>query len=86
MGNINMIPVQSSQLAEIGHDPDTNTLAIRFHGKGRPGNLYHYQNVTADDFEALKSAESHGSHFIRNIKPHADKFPYQRIDEAKEDK
>lgn len=82
--NIALTPVQSSQLESIGHDPETNTLAIRFHGKGRPGSLYHYQNVTADDYSALLAAESKGSHFIRNIKPHVDKFPFTRINESKD--
>ena len=78
--------VESSQMEAIGHDPDTNTLAIRFKGYGgRPGSLYHYQNVTADDFAAFQSAESKGSHFIRNIKPATDRHPYSRIDESKKD-
>lgn len=83
---IPLISVESSQMEAIGHDPDTNTLAIRFKGHGgRPGSLYHYQNVTADDFAAFQSAESKGSHFIRNIKPHTDKYPFARIDEPKKD-
>lgn len=82
---IPLTPVESSQLAAIGHDPATNTLAIRFKAKGdRPGNLYHYQNVTAKDYEDFQKAESKGSHFIRNIKPYAETFPYSRIDETQE--
>lgn len=78
--------VESSQMEAIGHDPDTNTLAIRFKGYGgRPGSLYHYQNVTADDFAAFQSAESKGRHFGQNIKPHTDKYPFARIDESKKD-
>lgn len=85
-GPIPLTPVTSSQLAAIGHDPATNTLAIRFNGKdGRIGSLYHYANVTAEQFEAFQAAESKGSHFIRNIKPATDKHPYTRIVEKQED-
>jgi hypothetical protein len=75
--------VESSQIHSIGHDPETNTLAIRFFSgwgeKKKPGSLYHYQNFTADDFEAFKSAESLGKHFGGHIKPFADKYPYTKI-------
>ncbi|SLM63529.1 hypothetical protein DAQ1742_02656 [Dickeya aquatica] len=81
---INMTPVKSSQIHSIGHDPATSTLAIRFNGRNNvPGSLYHYSNVSADDFAAFKDADSVGSHFYKNIKPHTDRFPYQRINEDK---
>jgi hypothetical protein len=67
-------PVTSSQIESIGHDPATNTLGIKF----KQGGTYHYANFTADDFAAFKSAESVGSHFHRNIKPHKDKWPYKK--------
>ena len=80
-----MQDVESSQIHSIGHDAETNTLAIRFPTFGRtrpPGSLYHYANVTADDFAALKSAESLGRHFGQNIKPFADKYPFERVVET----
>ncbi|QKJ87443.1 KTSC domain-containing protein [Paramixta manurensis] len=81
---INMTPVKSSQIHSIGHDAATGTLAIRFNGRGNvPGSLYHYANFSADDFARLKAADSVGSHFYKHIKPHTDKFPYQRINEEK---
>ena len=56
--------VKSSQIHSIGHDPETNTLAIRFYrGYGReqrPGSLYHYANVDAAAFAAFRDAESLG--------------------------
>ena len=83
---IPLTPVTSSQIEAIGHDPESNTLAVRFKGKGeRPGTLYHYQNFDSEAFEAFNAAESKGSHFIRNIKPATDRHPYSRIDEAKKD-
>ena len=65
-----MQPVESSQIAAIGHDAETNTLAIRFKNwKGVPTSLYQYQNFTAEDF---------GAH----IKPFAEKYPYTKIEDA----
>ena len=76
---IALIPVESSQLAAIGHCPETNTLAIQFAGKASPGSLYHYANFTAEQFTAFAGAESVGKHFYAHIKPHADRHPYQKI-------
>lgn len=80
---IELAPVESSQLAAVGYDAATATLAIRFNGKGdKPGSLYHYANFGETDWAALRDAESKGSHFIRQIKPHADRYPCVRIIEA----
>lgn len=87
MRDIKMTPVQSSQLAEIGYDEDSKTLAIRFNGRhDEPkGRLYHYSGVEPETFEALKNAESKGSFFIRNIKPNPGRYPYKKIDESAKD-
>lgn len=83
---IALTPVESSQLEAIGYDADSQTLAIRFHGKGgKPGGLYHYANFSETDQAALRDAESKGSYFIRNIKPHPDRYPCCRIIEAPAD-
>jgi len=75
--------VESSKIHSIGHDAESNTLAIRFKSKdGAPTSLYHYANVSADDFAALTCAESIGSHFHKHIKPHADKYPYVKVEAA----
>lgn len=80
---ITMQPVTSSQLHSIGHDAASNKLAIRFKTKdGRPTSLYHYEHVTAADFEAFRMADSIGSFFKRNIKPFPEKYPFQRIEDA----
>lgn len=80
MNNITMQKVESSQIAEIGHDPVSSTLAIRF----KSGGLYHYANVGLDTFAALRDAASVGSYFYKSIKPFVDKFPYTKIEEAKQ--
>lgn len=67
---MNRTPVKSSQIASIGHDPATNTLAIEFNG----GKVYHYEGVPAEAHADLMAAESVGKHFgahIRGKFPHA---------------
>ena len=77
--------VESNQIHSIGHDPKTNTLAIRFTsrrgGQAGPGSLYHYSNFTADDFAAFQAAESKGKHFGAHIKPFPQKYPFTKIEE-----
>jgi hypothetical protein len=91
MSAISLLPVQSSQIFAIGHDPATNTLAIQFkakdgarHGGDVPGSIYHYANFTAEDFAALSGAESIGSHFHKHIKSDAKKYPYTRVSDGRQ--
>lgn len=83
MSIIPMVEVESSQIHSIGHDPVSNTLAIRFYrgfgSEQRVGSLYHYANFGAAEFDAFRQAESKGKHFGRHIKPCAQKYPYTRI-------
>lgn len=77
---MHMHSVTSSQITEIGHDPATNILAVRFkHG----GTLYHYSGVTAEKFEQFKASESIGSFLGKHIKGHHD---FTKIIEKKEQK
>lgn len=78
---IAMDAVDSSQIAAIGHDAETNTLAVQFAPRkdGTPGSVYHYSNFTADDFSDFANADSIGSHFHRNIKRCPEKFPYVKV-------
>lgn len=78
---IDMQTVESKQISAIGHDADSNTLAIRFKNwKGEVTSLYHYENFSAEDFEAFKSAESIGRHFGAFIKPFDQKYPFKQIE------
>ena len=58
-----MISVQSSQIAQIGHDGES-TLRILF----RRGGLYEYSSVSTAEFEALRTSPSIGSHFAAKVK------------------
>lgn len=77
--DIALDPVESSQIAAIGHDPATNRLAIQFKSKKGPGSIYQYQNFTAEDFAEFKGAESLGAHFGQHIKPATEKHPFTKI-------
>ena len=82
MNTIPLSPVTSSQIAAIGHDPASNTLAIQFKSGKAP--VYHYANVDAELFEQFRTADSIGSFFYKHIKPATDKHPYSRVEEAEE--
>lgn len=80
MNTIPLTPVASSQIAAIGHDPSTNTLAIEFASKtGGHGSIYHYASFTREGYDAFSSAESIGSHFYKFIKNNPQKYPYTKI-------
>ncbi|MDN7658477.1 KTSC domain-containing protein [Burkholderia cenocepacia] len=81
MSTIEMQPVESSQIHSIGYDAATQKLAIRFKNKANdPSSLYHYSDVTPENFAALRDAESIGSHFYKYIKPFPERFPYVCIE------
>ena len=83
---VRLVDVDSTQIHSIGYDPETQTLAVRFtrgYGEKRgPGSLYHYANVTQEDYDAFLAAESKGRHFGATFKAHPEKFPYTKIVEA----
>ncbi|MBR8344188.1 KTSC domain-containing protein [Burkholderia ambifaria] len=78
MKTIDTLPVESSQIHSIGYDAESETLAVRFKDRktAAPTSLYHYTGFTQANFDALKTADSLGSHFYKHIKPFPDRFPY----------
>lgn len=60
------IPVTSRNLAEVGYDPETETLEVMFHNDG----VYQYYNLPAFMYERFMQAESLGSFFNKEIKGH----------------
>ncbi len=64
---IPMAPVTSNQVACIGYDASTKTLACQF-TRG-PGHIYHYQNVEPELHAQFVGAESIGTFFGQHIKP-----------------
>lgn len=77
---IEMIPCDSSQIEAFGYDADTQTLAIRFPGRGAtPGSVYHYAEVPQHVFDAMNGAESKGKFFGSQIRGH---FEYEKQPDA----
>lgn len=75
--NIPLVPVTSSQVKAIGHDPATNTLAVQF-TRGLDS-IYHYPGVTAEQHQAFVCAKSIGKHFGQHIKP----LPFEKYEAPK---
>lgn len=65
-------PVNSSNLAAVGYDPDAQVLEIEF----KNGGIYDYYGVPAGLYEQLLAAPSLGSFFHHNIR---DAFPTERV-------
>jgi len=80
-------PVDSSQIHNVGYDPDTKTMEIQFKNRdGAPGSVYSYANVeqaVADDFFREKDENgekwSVGRHFGRTLKADPKKYPYTKL-------
>lgn len=73
---IPMTTVVSNQIAAIGYDAATSTLAVTF-TRG-PGHIYHYPGVSRETYDAFMAAESKGTFFGQHIKNLPfDKFPAQ---------
>ncbi len=56
--------VDSSNLASVGYDSQSQTLEIEFNH----GGIYQYFNVPSSIHNGLMGASSHGEYFDRNIK------------------
>ncbi len=65
-----MIPVNSSNLASVGYF--SSTLRIQFHN----GGMYEYDNVPYQVYVELMNAASKGHYFHTHIKGF---YPYRRI-------
>lgn len=65
-------PVSSSNLAEVGYDPRTQTLEVRF----RSGRTYQYFDVPEPVYRKLKSAGSPGGCLNREVKG---RYRYARV-------
>ncbi|WP_257819809.1 KTSC domain-containing protein [Burkholderia glumae] len=82
MKTIDTHPVSSSQVHSIGYDAGSETLAVRYKDRktGAPTSLYHYSNFTQANYDALRTADSIGSHLYKHIKPFPERFPYVLVE------
>jgi hypothetical protein len=68
-----MQPVNSSNVAELGYDLNSQNVYVRFLN----ATLYIYKGVPEAEFNSLLNAPSIGSYLHRNFK---NVFPYERIE------
>lgn len=68
-----MIPVNSSNVAEVGYDAQNKIVYVRFLNNS----MYIYKDVPEAEFNGLLNAPSIGSYLHRNFK---NVYPYERIE------
>lgn len=75
-------PVQSSQIASIGHDPEKQILHVEFcPRKGETqGQVYEYQNVPSNLHAELMKAESKGVFLNKRIVANRKAHPFKRVE------
>lgn len=69
---LEMIPVSSSNVFEIGYDKESQEVCLRFLN----GHIHVYKGVPQFEFDGLLNATSIGSYLHRNYK---NVYPYERI-------
>jgi hypothetical protein len=62
-----MLPVKSSNILSVGHDPETQELHVEF----STGGTYKYSGISAAQHAALLSSDSIGKHMKKHIGPAA---------------
>ena len=66
-------PVNSSNIAAIGYDPDSQILEVEF----LDGSIYDYSDVPDYHFEGIMAAPSKGQYLHQHIKKGG--YTYQRV-------
>lgn len=61
---MDMTEVESSNVHSVGHDPETDTLHVRF----KDGSLYEYTNVPAEVHQELMDSDSKGKYVAESLK------------------
>jgi hypothetical protein len=61
---IQLLPVQSSNLKAIGYDHATQTMAVQFLN----GNIYHYDSVPQTVYDNFMADDSKGSYFSKFVR------------------
>lgn len=61
---MDMLAVDSSNIASVGYDEDSSTLQIEF----KNGGVYQYFDVGEDLFKGLRDADSPGGFLAEQIK------------------
>jgi hypothetical protein len=69
---VEMIPVDSSNVKEVGYDEQNEVVHVRFLNNTE----YIYKGVPKHEYEGLRNAPSVGSYLHRNFKG---SYPYEKI-------
>lgn len=69
---MNLIPVSSSNIDQVGYDASTETMQVVFQN----GSVYEYRGVPQGEYDALMSAPSLGSYLNRNIR---NNYAYEKL-------
>ena len=64
--------VESSNLASIGYDVNSEILEVEF----KHGGVYQYSDVPEKVYEELMNADSHGVYFSANIR---NEYEYKKL-------
>lgn len=59
-----MIPVQSSNIASIGYDPESKLMHVEF----KDGATYKLHGVEAEEYRQFMAAPSKGAHYHTHFK------------------
>lgn len=70
-----MTKVESSNIAELGHDAVASELLVLF----KTGVLYRYQNVSVEIYQRILMAESIGTAFGALVRKFPEQFPYEKV-------
>lgn len=62
---IEMQPVDSSLIAQIGYDSESEVLAVQMHNSS---DVYLYEDVPPSVHSEFLAAESKGRYFVENVK------------------
>jgi len=73
MSEVIMIPVSSSNVAELGYDADNQIVYVSYLN----GTKYIYKGVAQYEYDNLLNSPSIGSYLHRNFK---NVYPYERIE------
>lgn len=65
MSQMNLTPVESSNIAAVGYDNVQNALLIKFKGNEK---VYVYLGVPVETYQLMMAADSIGSFYARHIK------------------
>lgn len=71
--SVKMESVKSKQIKKIGWENTNMTLYIEFH---RSNNTYMYYNVPEEIYNGIKTADSPGKYFQKNIR---DIYSYNKV-------